>query len=70
MAKWETDPHIRGETREVGPCQGLEDGMRISGQEDGDLAGTRSTEMKGKDEESEVKGQPRIVKARHGGTHL
>lgn len=43
--------------------------MRISGQEDGDLAGTRSTEMKGKNEESEVKGQPRMVKARHGGTH-
>lgn len=44
--------------------------MRISGQEDGDLAGTRSMKMKQKDEESEVKGQSRIVKTRHGGTHL
>lgn len=56
--------------RKVKPCQGLGDGIRISGQEDGELAGTRSVEMKGKDEESEVKGQSRIIKARHGGTHL
>lgn len=70
MAKLKANRHIRGEMMKVGPCQGLGDGMRISGQEDGNLAGTRSTEMKEKDEESEVKGQSRIVKTRHGGTHL